>query len=63
MSGMAPATDGGRIFVVTGNGQGHENKGTPASGRALLSTLYEVVAILAIKNGKLVPPDFSNCMN
>lgn len=58
MSGMAPATDGGRIFVVTGNGQGHENKDTPASGRSPLSTLDEVVVNLAIKNGKLGLQDY-----
>ncbi len=58
MSGMAPATDGSRIFVVTGNGQGHENKDTPASGRAPLSTLDEVVANFAISNGKLALQDY-----
>ncbi|KAL8835845.1 MAG: hypothetical protein Q9170_003168 [Blastenia crenularia] len=58
MSGMAPATDGDRIFVVTGNGQGHENKDTPASGRSPLSTLDETVANLAIKGGKLSLQDY-----
>lgn len=58
MSGMAPSTDGSRIFVVTGNGQGHENKDTPASGRAPLSTLDEVVANFAISNGKLALQDY-----
>ncbi|KAI4247917.1 MAG: hypothetical protein LQ352_006058 [Teloschistes flavicans] len=58
MSGMAPSTDGNRLFVVTGNGQGHENKDTPASGRAPLSTLDEVVANLAVKNGKLSLQDY-----
>ncbi|KAL9597005.1 MAG: hypothetical protein Q9219_005431 [cf. Caloplaca sp. 3 TL-2023] len=58
MSGMAPATDGSRIFVVTGNGQGHENKDTPASGRAPLSTLDETVANLAISGGKLSLQDY-----
>lgn len=58
MSGMAPATDGDRIFVVTGNGQGHENKDTPASGRSPLSTLDEVVANLAVRNGKLALQDY-----
>ena len=58
MSGMAPATDGDRIFVVTGNGQGHENKDTPASGRSSLSTLDEVVANLAVRNGKLALQDY-----
>ncbi|KAI4123034.1 MAG: hypothetical protein LQ338_005480 [Usnochroma carphineum] len=58
MSGMAPATDGGRLFVVTGNGQGHENKDTPASGRSPLSTLDEVVANLAVSKGKLTLQDY-----
>lgn len=58
MSGMAPATDGDRIFVVTGNGQGHENKDTPASGRSPLSTLDEVVANFAVSNGKLALQDY-----
>ena len=58
MSGMAMATDGGRLFVTTGNGQGHENKDTPASGRAPLSTLDEVAANLAIRNGKLALQDY-----
>ncbi|KAI4172140.1 MAG: hypothetical protein LQ348_006819, partial [Seirophora lacunosa] len=58
MSGMAPATDGARIFVVTGNGQGHENKDTPASGRTPLSTLDEVVANMGISGGKLSLQDY-----
>ena len=58
-SGMAPATDGSRLFVVTGNGQGHENKDTPASGRAPLSTLDEVIANLAVSGqGKLSLQDY-----
>ena len=58
MSGMAPATDGSRIFVVTGNGMGHENKDTPASGRTLLSTLDEVVANMDISGGKIALQDY-----
>ncbi|KAL8748281.1 MAG: hypothetical protein Q9184_007435, partial [Pyrenodesmia sp. 2 TL-2023] len=58
MSGMAPATDGDRVFVVTGNGQGHENKDTPASGRSPLSTLDEVVANFAVSGGKLILQDY-----
>ncbi|KAL8735389.1 MAG: hypothetical protein Q9166_000934 [cf. Caloplaca sp. 2 TL-2023] len=58
MSGMAPATDGGRIFVTTGNGQGHENKDTPASGRSGLSTLDEVVANFAVSDGKIALQDY-----
>ena len=58
MGGMAPATDGSRLFVVTGNGQGHENQDTPASGRALLSTLDEVVANFGVNGGKLSLQDY-----
>ncbi|KAL8708353.1 MAG: hypothetical protein Q9220_006733 [cf. Caloplaca sp. 1 TL-2023] len=58
MSGMAPATDGGRMFVVTGNGQGHENKDTPASGRSPLSTLDEVVANFAVSGSKITLQDY-----
>ncbi|KAL9609724.1 MAG: hypothetical protein Q9167_005532 [Letrouitia subvulpina] len=58
MSGMAPATDGSRIFVVTGNGMGHENKDTPASGRSKLSTLDEVVANLDVTGGKIALQDY-----
>ncbi|KAL8990408.1 MAG: hypothetical protein Q9169_008129, partial [Polycauliona sp. 2 TL-2023] len=58
MSGMAPATDGARIFVTTGNGQGHENKDTPASGRSPLSTLDEVVANFAVSDGKIALQDY-----
>lgn len=58
MGGMAPSTDGSRLFVVTGNGQGHENKDTPASGRGLLSTLDEVVANLGVSGGKLSLQDY-----
>jgi iron transport multicopper oxidase len=59
MSGMAPATDGQRLFVTTGNGQGHQNKETPASGRSLLQTLDEVVANFAIgPGGKVTLQDY-----
>ncbi|KAI4261331.1 MAG: hypothetical protein L6R42_003465 [Xanthoria sp. 1 TBL-2021] len=58
MSGMAPATDGGRLFITTGNGQGHENKDTPASGRSPLSTLDEVVANFAVSDGKIALQDY-----
>ena len=58
MSGMAPATDGNRMFIVTGNGEGHENKDTPASGRSPLSTLDETVANLAVNGGKLSLQDY-----
>ncbi|KAL8882070.1 MAG: hypothetical protein Q9192_007654, partial [Flavoplaca navasiana] len=58
ISGMAPATYGTRLFVTTGNGLGHENKDTPASGRSPLSTLDEVVANFAISNGKIALQDY-----
>ena len=53
MGGMAPATDGSRISVTTGNGGGHENRDTPASGRAPLSTLDEVIANFNVSGGKI----------
>lgn len=43
-SGMGLATDQSRLFLNTGNGQGHQNGDVPASGRVPLSTLDEVVA-------------------
>ena len=58
MSGMPPSTDGSRLFVVTGNGQGHENKDTPASGRSPLSTLDEVVANFDVSGGKMSLQDY-----
>ena len=57
-STIAPATDGSRIFVVTGNGGGHENKDTPASGRSPLSTLDEVVANMDVSSGKVKLQDY-----
>ena len=44
--------------MTTGNGKGHENKDTPASGRDPLSTLDEVVANLGIANGKFTLQDY-----
>ena len=41
MSGMALSTDGQRLFFVSGNGDGHENAGTPASGGSGCRTLGE----------------------
>jgi iron transport multicopper oxidase len=43
-SGMGLATDISRIFLATGNGQGHQNGAVPSSGRVPLSTLDETVA-------------------
>ncbi|KAI9812256.1 MAG: hypothetical protein M1826_002927 [Phylliscum demangeonii] len=57
--GMGLATDGSRIFFNTGNGLGHQNQDTPASGRTLLSTLDECVVNLGIgANGKLSLSDW-----
>ncbi len=41
MSGVGLATDGARLFFVSGNGVGHQNSGTPASGSTPLNTLGE----------------------
>jgi iron transport multicopper oxidase len=58
-SGMGLATDGNRLFFATGNGMGHANGDVPASGRAPLSTLDEVVgsAIVDI-SGKITISDY-----
>ena len=59
MGGFGIASDGGRLFFSTGNGQGHQNQGNPASGRILLSTLDECVVNLAIApDGKLTLSDY-----
>ncbi|OBT70822.1 hypothetical protein VF21_10119 [Pseudogymnoascus sp. 05NY08] len=49
-SGMGLATDVSRIFIVTGNGEGHANGAFPASGHAPLSTLDEVVADFSVSS-------------
>lgn len=41
MSGMGLSSDGNRLFWVSGNGVGHENAGTPASGSSGCRTLGE----------------------
>ncbi|KAI9776670.1 MAG: hypothetical protein M1835_005454, partial [Candelina submexicana] len=46
-SGMAMATDGNRLFFVTGNGAGHENSGTPNSGSAPVRTLGQAIVNVA----------------
>ncbi|KAL8948865.1 MAG: hypothetical protein Q9222_004981 [Ikaeria aurantiellina] len=52
MSGMALATDGAnRLFWVSGNGVGHENQGTPASGSSGCKTLGEAAVNLAVGDG------------
>ena len=58
-SGFGLSSDGGRLFLATGNGQGHQNQGSPASGRILLDTLDECVVNLAIApDGKLTLSDY-----
>ena len=57
--GMGLSTDGSRLFFATGNGQGHQNQETPASGRTPLSTLDECVVNLGIDgSGKLSLSDY-----
>ncbi|EPE25666.1 hypothetical protein GLAREA_01578 [Glarea lozoyensis ATCC 20868] len=58
-AGMGLAVDGNKFFVVTGNGQGHENGDVPASGRTPLSTLDEVVASFSLSDsGKISLVDY-----
>ena len=58
-SGMGLAVDGNRVFVTTGNGQGHANGDVPASGKMPLSTLDEVVANFAVSStGVLTLKDY-----
>ena len=57
--GAGLATDGNRLFLATGNGQGHANGDVAASGRTPLSTLDEVVASLTISTeGKISLTDY-----
>lgn len=60
MSGMGLASDGDRLFFATGNGQGGENQGTPASGQSGCRTLGETVTNLGIdtSTGKLALVDY-----
>ncbi|KAF7951604.1 hypothetical protein EAE96_006907 [Botrytis aclada] len=48
MSGMGLATDGARVFLVSGNGGAHQNQGTPASGSSGCQTLGEATINLAL---------------
>jgi hypothetical protein len=43
MAGMALSSDGNRLFFVTGNGNGHQNVGSPASGSSGCPTLGEAI--------------------
>ncbi|EKD14546.1 uncharacterized protein L3040_000069 [Drepanopeziza brunnea f. sp. 'multigermtubi'] len=57
--GMGLAVDGNRIFLATGNGQGHANGDVGASGRQPLSTLDEVVGSFTISpQGKISLTDY-----
>ncbi|KAL9085044.1 MAG: hypothetical protein Q9165_007785 [Trypethelium subeluteriae] len=60
MSGMGLASDGNRLFFVTGNGVGGENQGTPASGSSGCRTLGEAAINLGIdtSSGKLNLVDY-----
>ena len=51
MSGMGLSSDGQRIFMVTGNGNAHENQGTPSAGSNLCHTLGEACVQLAVTDG------------
>ncbi|MCJ1242521.1 hypothetical protein MMC14_010529, partial [Varicellaria rhodocarpa] len=51
MSGMALSSDGNRVFFVSGNGDGHENAGTPTSGSSGCRTLGEACVTLEIGDG------------
>ncbi|KAK2626478.1 hypothetical protein QTJ16_003653 [Diplocarpon rosae] len=57
--GMGFAVDGDRIFLATGNGQGHANGDVSASGRQPLSTLDEVAGSFSVSpEGKLSLVDY-----
>ncbi|CZR61108.1 related to glyoxal oxidase precursor [Phialocephala subalpina] len=48
MSGMGLASDGQRMFLVTGNGGAHENVGAPATGTSGCQTLGEAAVNLGV---------------
>ena len=61
MSGMSLSSDSpSRLFYVTGNGEGHQNKEIPASGRTPLDTLDEAIVNMKIDpaTGKLSLQDY-----
>ncbi|KAF7950917.1 uncharacterized protein EAE97_002469 [Botrytis byssoidea] len=67
MSGMGLATDGARIFLVSGNGGAHQNQGTPASGSSGCQTLGEATINLALDSTGVIsvsdyfqPYDYQN---
>jgi hypothetical protein len=49
-----------RLFFVTGNGEGHQNREVPASGRTPLDALDETIVNLRIyaETGKLSLQDY-----
>ncbi|KAK4918866.1 hypothetical protein LTR28_013093, partial [Elasticomyces elasticus] len=59
-SGMGLSSDGQRFFVATGNGQGGENQGIPASGQSGCRTLGEAVINLGVDSstGKISLIDY-----
>lgn len=58
-SGLGLASDGPRLFFVTGNGGGHENQGTAATGQSGCRTLGEAVVDLNVGDGgKLTTTDY-----
>ena len=59
-SGAGLATDdGSRLFFATGNGEGHENNGVPASGSSGCRTLGEAAINLGLgSNGSLSLTDY-----
>ncbi|KAK8250723.1 hypothetical protein HDK77DRAFT_405859, partial [Phyllosticta capitalensis] len=58
-SGLGLASDGNRLFFVTGNGQGHENTNVPATGQSGCRTLGEAVVNLQIgSDGRLAVADY-----
>ncbi|KAF4632806.1 hypothetical protein G7Y89_g5318 [Cudoniella acicularis] len=59
MSGMGIASDGARLFVATGNGDGHENQGYPAAGSSGCQTLGETALSLDLdSNGVITLSDY-----
>lgn len=48
MSGAALSTDGQRLFLVSGNGLGHENTDAPASGKSGCRTLGEAIVCVLV---------------
>ncbi|TKA41870.1 hypothetical protein B0A49_13446, partial [Cryomyces minteri] len=59
-SGMGLASDGNRMFFVTGNGNGGENQGLPANGASGCRTLAEAVVNLGVDptTGKVSAIDY-----